>query len=69
MIVHARPLNKLCEHDGKKLPPDYKSDCYHDVDETEYACKEKYRIMVRFLIFKKFIFISKKLSIVVNTTR
>ncbi|RZF46142.1 hypothetical protein LSTR_LSTR013100 [Laodelphax striatellus] len=47
MIVHARPLSKLCEHDGKKLPPDYKSDCYHDVDETEYACKEKYRIMVR----------------------
>ncbi|XP_022194995.2 uncharacterized protein LOC111052568 isoform X2 [Nilaparvata lugens] len=47
MIVHARPLSKLCEYDGKKLPPDYKSDCYHDVDETEYACKEKYRIMKR----------------------
>ncbi|XP_075228467.1 uncharacterized protein LOC142328582 isoform X1 [Lycorma delicatula] len=47
MIVHARPLSKLCEYDGKKLPPDYKPDCYHDVDETEYACKEKYRIMLR----------------------
>ncbi|XP_075228468.1 uncharacterized protein LOC142328582 isoform X2 [Lycorma delicatula] len=47
MIVHARPLSKLCEYDGKKLPPDYKPDCYHDVDETEYACKEKYRIMKR----------------------
>jgi ATP-dependent DNA helicase 2 subunit 2 len=46
MIVQARPLNKLCEHGGNGLPPDYKSDCYNDVDESEYACKEKYRIMV-----------------------
>lgn len=47
MIVQARPLNKLCEHGGKSLPPDYKSDCYNDIDESEYACKEKYRIMKR----------------------
>lgn len=30
-----------------QLPSDYKSDCYNDVDESEYACKEKKRIMVR----------------------
>lgn len=30
-----------------QLPGDYKSDCYNDVDESEYACKEKKRIMVR----------------------
>lgn len=46
MIVQAKPLSKLCEHGGNKLPSDYKSDCYNDVDESEYACKEKYRIMV-----------------------
>jgi ATP-dependent DNA helicase 2 subunit 2 len=49
MIVQARPLSKLCEHGGNKLPSDYKSDCYNDVDESEYACKEKYRIMVSHL--------------------
>ncbi|KAK6617367.1 hypothetical protein RUM43_014376 [Polyplax serrata] len=47
MIVKAKPLKKLCEFDGKPLPADYKSDCYNDVDETEYACKEKHRIMKR----------------------
>jgi ATP-dependent DNA helicase 2 subunit 2 len=47
LLVHSRPLKKLCEFDGKPLPEDYKSDCFQDVDETEYACKEKYRIMVR----------------------
>uniref|UniRef100_A0A1B6D7F5 Uncharacterized protein n=1 Tax=Clastoptera arizonana TaxID=38151 RepID=A0A1B6D7F5_9HEMI len=47
MIVRARPLSKLCEFEGKPLPEDYKSDCYHDVDESDYACKEKTRIMVR----------------------
>lgn len=46
MIVRARPLNKLCEFDGKPIPEDYKSDCYHDVDESDFACKEKARIMV-----------------------
>lgn len=30
-----------------QLPADYKSDCYNDLDESEYACKEKKRIMVR----------------------
>ncbi|XP_060860950.1 uncharacterized protein LOC132938246 isoform X2 [Metopolophium dirhodum] len=47
LFVHSRPLKKLCEFDGKPLPEDYKSDCFQDVDETEYACKEKYRIMKR----------------------
>lgn len=42
----ARPIKKLCEFEGKTLPEDYKSDCYQNVDETDYACKEKYRIMV-----------------------
>lgn len=46
MLVKAQPLRKLCEFEGRPLPEDYKSDCYNDVDETEYACKEKYRIMV-----------------------
>ncbi|XP_048505411.1 uncharacterized protein LOC105693176 isoform X2 [Athalia rosae] len=48
MIVHSRPLSKLCQFEGGPLPADYKSDCYNDVDETEYACREKYRIMRRF---------------------
>ncbi|XP_050078807.1 uncharacterized protein LOC126565654 isoform X1 [Anopheles maculipalpis] len=48
MIVRSRPLHKLCEHEGKPLPAHYKSDCYNDVDESNYACKEKYRIMKRF---------------------
>ncbi|XP_012222918.1 uncharacterized protein [Linepithema humile] len=47
MLVKAQPLRKLCEFEGRPLPEDYKSDCYNDVDETEYACKEKYRIMMR----------------------
>lgn len=46
MMVSAKPLKKLCEFEGKPLPAHYKSDCYNDVDETEYACKEKKRIMV-----------------------
>lgn len=48
ILFSARPLNKLCEFEGKALPKDYKSDCYQDVDESAYACKEKVRIMVRF---------------------
>jgi len=47
LIVKARPLKKLCELEGKPIPPDYKPDCYQNVDESEYACKEKYRIMKR----------------------
>uniref|UniRef100_A0A1L8DNW1 Putative conserved secreted protein n=1 Tax=Nyssomyia neivai TaxID=330878 RepID=A0A1L8DNW1_9DIPT len=47
LIVKSNPIHKLCEHEGKPLPPDYKSDCYQDVDESDYACKEKYRIMMR----------------------
>ncbi|KAJ8956401.1 hypothetical protein NQ318_015139 [Aromia moschata] len=47
LIVKARPLKKLCEFEGNPLPEDYKSDCYQDVDESTYACKEKYRIMMR----------------------
>lgn len=48
MLVKARPLSRLCQFEGRPIPEDYKSDCYNDVDETEYACKEKYRIMKRF---------------------
>lgn len=47
LMVKARPLKKLCEFEGKEIPEDYKSDCYQDVDESDYACKEKYRIMTR----------------------
>ncbi|XP_063229587.1 uncharacterized protein LOC134534873 isoform X2 [Bacillus rossius redtenbacheri] len=47
LLVKARPLKKLCEFGAGALPEDYKSDCYNDVDESEYACKEKYRIMKR----------------------
>lgn len=46
VTFRAKPLHKLCEYEGKPLPEDYKSDCYKDVDESDYACKEKYRIMV-----------------------
>ncbi|XP_076044352.1 uncharacterized protein LOC143027155 [Oratosquilla oratoria] len=47
MYVRATPLEKLCEFHGRRLPPSYKSDCYNDVDESEWACKEKKRIMLR----------------------
>jgi len=47
MLVKARPLSKLCEYKGGDLPEGYKSDCYGNVDETIYACKEKRRIMKR----------------------
>ncbi|KAL1501617.1 hypothetical protein ABEB36_006914 [Hypothenemus hampei] len=47
LIVKAKPLKKLCEFEGGPIPEDYKSDCYQDVDESSYACKEKYRIMMR----------------------
>ncbi|XP_055903579.1 uncharacterized protein LOC129939558 isoform X2 [Eupeodes corollae] len=47
LIVRSRPLHKLCEYEGQPLPEDYKSDCYQDLDESDYACKEKYRIMKR----------------------
>ncbi len=47
MIVKAKPLKNLCEHEGRPLPRDYKSDCWGDVDETEYACSEKRRILLR----------------------
>lgn len=46
ICFRARPLKKLCEFEGEQLPEDYKSDCYQDIDESNYACKEKYRIMV-----------------------
>nr|CAD7431126.1 unnamed protein product [Timema monikensis] len=52
LLVRARPLSKLCQFGGQPIPEDYKSDCYNDVDESEYACKEKYRIMKR-LVQKK----------------
>merc|ERR1712012_1467100 len=47
MIVKAKPLDALCEHEGRGLPENYKSDCWNDVDETEYACQEKKRILLQ----------------------
>ena len=47
MIVKAKPLDALCEHEGRGLPDEYKSDCWNDVDETEYACSEKKRILLQ----------------------
>ncbi|CAH1395926.1 unnamed protein product [Nezara viridula] len=47
MIVRARPLKKLCEFGGKPIPDDVKPDCYNHIDESDYACKEKKRIMMR----------------------
>jgi len=47
MLVKAKPLVKLCEYQGQVLPDRYQSDCYGNVDETVWACKEKKRIMKR----------------------
>jgi len=47
MLVKAKPLAKLCEYQATDLPEGYKSDCYGNVDETIWACKEKRRIMKR----------------------
>jgi len=47
MIVKSRPLDLLCEYGGKGVPKNSRSDCYNDIDETEYACAEKQRIMLR----------------------
>merc|ERR1712130_956037 len=38
MLVKSRPMKKLCEHEGRAIPKGSKSDCWNDVDETEYAC-------------------------------
>lgn len=46
MIVKAIPLDKLCEFGPNGLPKKAKSDCYNDIDESEYACAEKQRIEV-----------------------
>ena len=47
MIVKAKPLAKLCEHEGRALPDDYRSDCWNDVDESDFACNEKKRILLK----------------------
>ena len=41
MLVKAKPIKKLCEYDGR-LPENVKSDCWNDVDETEYACSVRF---------------------------
>jgi hypothetical protein len=46
LLVKSKPLSKLCEYNGGDLPEGYKSDCYGNVDETVWACKEKKRILV-----------------------
>ena len=48
MIVKAIPIHRLCEYQGGKKPKGYRRDCYNDVDETEFACKERKRIMVSY---------------------
>jgi len=47
MIVKSIPLEKLCEYGGNGLPKKARSDCYNDIDESEYACAEKQRIELR----------------------
>jgi len=47
MIVKSISLDKLCEYGGKGVPKKAPSDCYNDVDESEYACAEKQRIELR----------------------
>jgi ATP-dependent DNA helicase 2 subunit 2 len=42
----SHPITKLCEHEGEGTPKGKRPDCYQDADETDFACKEKYRIMV-----------------------
>lgn len=49
MIVKAIPLEKLCEYEGNGVPKHSKSDCYNDIDESDYACAEKQRILVSHL--------------------
>ena len=51
MIVKSRSLDKLCEFEGKGIPKNSKSDCYNDIDETEYACAEKQRILVSLSVY------------------
>lgn len=46
MIVKAKPLDKLCEFGGKSKPKGEPTDCYNDVDETQFACDEKRRFLV-----------------------
>lgn len=53
MIVKAISLEKLCEYGPSGLPKGTKSDCYNDVDESEYACAEKQRIEVSVDDFKR----------------
>ncbi|XP_031632202.1 uncharacterized protein LOC116346348 isoform X2 [Contarinia nasturtii] len=48
IIVRSRPIHKLCEFEGN-IPEKYEPDCYKDVDESDYACKEKYRIFKRYV--------------------
>lgn len=51
LIVRAVPLERLCEYGSNfhsKISKEKGSDCYDDIDESEYACEEKKRIMVSF---------------------
>lgn len=47
LLIRARPIENLCQFEGQ-TPEDgtFEPDCYKNVDESDYACKEKYRIMV-----------------------
>lgn len=53
IFLRAHPLSKLCEYEGGDKPKNAKSDCFNDVDEAEFACKEKYRIMVSLNLIRR----------------
>ena len=44
MLVKSKPMKKLCEYEGRGLPENVKSDCWNDVDETEYACSVSHKV-------------------------
>ena len=57
MLVKSKPMKKLCEYEGRGLPENVKSDCWNDVDETEYACsvwmRKRSRYFFIFTIFQE----------------
>ena len=59
MLVKSKPMKKLCEHEGRGLPVDAKSDCWNDVDETEYACSVS-QLKLKTLTLRLFYFQEKK---------
>lgn len=52
VIVRARPLDRLCQFGGMARPKGEPSDCYKDLDESEFACEEKRRFQVSLMQFQ-----------------